>query len=295
MLGFFGGWWWVADLVTALRPQYAVVLIVAAVLLVVLGAPRLAGLVAVPALVNLVLIAPLWLGSPAPAAPGDALRVHFHNVHGGGDERFAAVVEELASSDADLVFLSEMSARWIELFSDADLPYRVIHPLQREDHRRVMALSRIPVEAVEPVPLDEAARSGGIAVDVRVGGRPLRLLGLHVQSPRSATAAAVRDTELAAVAAWAAAQDVPVVVIGDLNATSWSSAFRTLRRRTGLRDSQHGFGLQPTWMVGSGPLMVPIDHLLHSADLTVVERATGAALGSAHRSLEAVLAWRAEE
>lgn len=294
VLGFFGAWWWVFDVVSALRPQYAVVLTVATCLLVALGTRRLACGVAVTAVLNFVVIAPLWLASPAPPAKGDRLAVHFHNVHGGGDERFATVAEALSSSDADLVFLSEMSARWIELFRDADLPYRLVHPLRRQDHRRVMALSRIPVDAAEPVPLVHGGRSGGIAVDVTVEGRSLRLLAVHVQSPRSAETAAIRDAELSTVGDWVKTQGVPVAVIGDLNATGWSSAFRQLRRDTGLRDSQHGFGLQPTWMVGTGPLMVPIDHVLHDSAVTVVKRSTGAHLGSAHRSLQVVLAWRSD-
>jgi endonuclease/exonuclease/phosphatase (EEP) superfamily protein YafD len=54
----------------------------------------------------------------------------------------------------------------------------------------------------------------------------------------------------------------------------------------GLRNSQIGFGLQPTFPASSiGVLRVPIDHLLHSQDLRVRDRRLGPALGSDHFSL----------
>jgi endonuclease/exonuclease/phosphatase (EEP) superfamily protein YafD len=294
LLGFFGGWWWVFDLAAAFRVQYAVVLTLAAALLLVVRARRSALAIAVVAILNGVVVAPLWLGVPVPGAEGATLRVHFHNVHGGGDERFAEVARELASSDADVVFLSEVSARWIELFGGAELPYTIVHPLRVEDHRRLLALTRIPIDGVEAVPLVAGSRSGGIAVDLTLGGRPLRMLALHAQSPRDARSAALHDAEVTAVGEWVTAQDVPVAIVGDLNATAWSHPLRRLRRATGLRDSQHGFGLQPTWMEGAGPLMVPLDHVLHDAGVTVLDRSTGPALGSSHRSLQATLARPAE-
>jgi hypothetical protein len=51
--------------------------------------------------------------------------------------------------------------------------------------------------------------------------------------------------------------------------------FRELRRATGLRNGKHGFGLQPTYMDGTGPFMVPLDHLLHDQALTLTDRSTG--------------------
>jgi hypothetical protein len=80
-----------------------------------------------------------------------------------------------------------------------------------------------------------------------------------------------------------------VVVVGDLNITPWSHAFRSLER-AGLRNSQRGFGLQATWPAGYGPFMVPIDHALHSRDLTVTHREVGPAHGSSHRSVLVELA-----
>ena len=98
---------------------------------------------------------------------------------------------------------------------------------------------------------------------------------------------------LAEAGSWIAEQESTIVVVGDLNATPWSHAHRTLRNRAGLSDSQRGAGLQPTWLTGLGPLMIPIDHALHTPDLISGDRRTGPAAGSDHRPLVEEIAWAA--
>jgi endonuclease/exonuclease/phosphatase (EEP) superfamily protein YafD len=294
LAAFLGGWWWLLDVAAALRPQYAAWLAAAAVVLVLLGARRSGAGIAAIALVNVAVIAPLWLDAPAAADGHETVRIHFHNVHGGGDERFHAVTGALATEEADLVILSETHPDWIELFAATTLPHAVVHPTRADEHRRLLVLSQHPIDEIRAVPLVADSRAEAVAVDLTLDGRPLRVLGLHATAPRGRDQSAVRDTELAAVAGWVAEQTVPVVVVGDLNITPWSHPFRELRHATGLRNGKHGFGLQPTYIDGTGPLMVPLDHLLHDPALTLTDRSTGPALGSTHRSLHATVGWSAD-
>lgn len=102
------------------------------------------------------------------------------------------------------------------------------------------------------------------------------------------------DALLAWIADWAARQTDPVVVLGDLNATPWSHAFRSLVDEAGLVNSLRGRGLQPSCPAPLGLLGIPIDHLLHSPALATVERERGPAFGSDHRMLHVRLAWVGE-
>ena len=52
--------------------------------------------------------------------------------------------------------------------------------------------------------------------------------------------------------------------------------------RATMTNSMDGFGWQATYPAGGGPLMLPIDHLFHSDDLTTVARTIGPDLGSDH-------------
>ena len=71
--------------------------------------------------------------------------------------------------------------------------------------------------------------------------------------------------------------------VGDLNVTPWSWPFRNLLTKGETRNSQIGFGLQPTFAATSFAfLRVPIDHLLHSDALLIRDRRLGPSLGSDH-------------
>ena len=108
--------------------------------------------------------------------------------------------------------------------------------------------------------------------------------------PRRRKHGRARDAVLHASGHWSAAQTVPHFIIGDFNATPWSTAFRDMQSAGGLVNSQVGFGHSPTWPAGLG--MIPIDHLLHSDSLITVDRQIGKARGSDHKPLIVTLGRR---
>ena len=88
-----------------------------------------------------------------------------------------------------------------------------------------------------------------------------------------------------------AAETEPVIVIGDLNATPWSEGFRLLAGPADLANSQEGFGYAASWPARLPPFgRIPIDHALHSRDLTVTDRELGpGTAASDHRPLRVTL------
>jgi endonuclease/exonuclease/phosphatase (EEP) superfamily protein YafD len=82
-----------------------------------------------------------------------------------------------------------------------------------------------------------------------------------------------------------AQETMPVIVIGDFNATPWSYAFKDFSSETGLVNSQNGYGLDATWPSTFPVTLVPLDHMLHSDSLTTVTRKVGPDLGSDHLPL----------
>ncbi len=80
----------------------------------------------------------------------------------------------------------------------------------------------------------------------------------------------------------------PIVVLGDLNASMWSPAYRNLIRKTGLYNARQGYGIQPSlsqvqdWHSWKA---VAIDHCLHSRDVAVAHFQLGPFLGSDHLPL----------
>lgn len=291
VLGFFGDRHWTFDLASSPRPQYAAILGIASGLLVLMrrwwSALVITGFFAV----NAVIVAPLWLDAPAePAADSPAMRVLFHNVHGGDEERFEDVAEMIEAADVDLALFAGVPRWWVDEFAAAPGPYDYVFPPGRFEYRRVMAASRVPVDSAHYIDIDRS-RTPALVLDVPLGSRRVKMLATHTLSPRTPARAADRDAVLAMAAQWAREQTEPSVVVGDLNVTPWTEAFGALLRNGVLLDSRRGYGLQSTYPAGAGPFMIPIDHLLHSEELTVVGRTTGPPLGSGHRSIIVDLAW----
>jgi endonuclease/exonuclease/phosphatase (EEP) superfamily protein YafD len=131
-----------------------------------------------------------------------------------------------------------------------------------------------------------------IEADLRWNEEEVRLLALHTMQPAGLGVSEIRDRQLAEVTEWVASGNRPTIVVGDLNATPWSFAFKDLLEDGQLIDSERGFGLQGTWRAHwSAPFRLPIDHVLHTRDFVTVRRELGPVLGSDHLPLHVALRW----
>ena len=95
-----------------------------------------------------------------------------------------------------------------------------------------------------------------------------------------------RNQQLERVGAFMAQAPRPCILVGDLNATMWSDAYKRLVHQSGLLNTRAGFGLLPSFPMDKLPLLrFPIDHCLISPDLTVVNCRLAAPAGSDHAPL----------
>ena len=85
--------------------------------------------------------------------------------------------------------------------------------------------------------------------------------------------------------------DDPIIVMGDFNASVWSSHFQGFMKAANLHDTGHKRGFQATWHRSFFPIAIPIDHILHSAHFRCTNRTIGPGLGSDHRPVVADLAF----
>jgi len=284
LAAFFGEWVWWLDVLANFRAQYAVALAVLGVLIMMSKWRRIGYGVLAVAAINLLVVLPLYVGSPGPSEPtAPSLRVMSFNLLS-TNESFSDVVEYIKVTDPDLVFLYEASRPWEVALESAALGYEIIRP--RSDDLIFGTLVLVRGENVEGVSFGFAeAQPRAVEVTYRPEGWPekVSVLSTHALAPTDQRRAALRDAQMAFAGDWAASQEGAFIVVGDFNATPWSSPFRKLLAAAELRNSQIGFGLQPTFPSTSTFLMrVPIDHLVHSPALTVRDRQLGPALGSDH-------------
>ena len=284
LAAFFGEWLWWLDVLANFRAQYAIALVLLGVLLMMSKWRRIGYGVLAVAAINLLVVLPLYVGSPGdgdPAAP--TIRVMSFNLLS-TNESFAEVVEYIEGTDPDIVFLYEASRPWEVALEAASLDYEIIRP--RSDNLIFGTLVLVRGDEVEGVSFGYAeAQPRAVEVTYRPSGWPekVSVLSTHPLAPTEKHRASLRDAQLGFAGDWAADQQGAFFVVGDFNATPWSSPFRKLLASAELRNSQIGFGLQPSFPTTSVFVMrVPIDHLLHSPALLVRDRRLGPALGSDH-------------
>jgi endonuclease/exonuclease/phosphatase (EEP) superfamily protein YafD len=284
LAAFAGRWVWWLDVLANFRPQYVVSLVILGLIVLMSRWRRIGYGILTVAAINLVFVLPLYVGSPGVADPDlPSLRVMSFNLLS-TNASYSDVIEYIRTVDPDLVLLHEASRPWEVAIEAANLDYQVIRP--RSDSLIFGTLVMVRGEDVEAISYGFAeAQPRAVSIMYRPTGWPegVSVLSTHPLAPTEKDRAQLRDAQLDFAATWAADQEDGFIVVGDFNATPWSWPFRNLMARAPLRNSQLGFGVQPSFPTSSTFLMrVPIDHLLHSDTLSVVDRRLGPAMGSDH-------------
>ena len=283
LASFAGAWVWWLDVLANFRAQYVVILAVLG-LVVAASRWRRTGLVILGiALLNLLFVAPLFVGSPGePVTGAPGIRVMSFNLLS-TNESYSDVIEYIEATDPDLVLLHESSRPWEVAMESSGLDYEIIRGRSENLIFGTLVLAPHEVEAVSYGFAEGDGRAISLVFQPEGWPVPVQILSSHPLAPTSGERAALRDAQLSFAAGWAAEQEGAYAVVGDLNASPWSSPFRGLVSEGGLRNSQIGFGVQPSFSANTIlPFRIPIDHLLHSADLRIRDRRLGPALGSDH-------------
>ena len=283
LASFAGAWVWWLDVLANFRAQYVVVLAVLGLIIVSSRWRRTGVAILAVALVNAFFVAPLFVGSPGePVAGAPEVRMMSFNLLS-TNEHYNEVIEYIEANAPDIVLLHEASRPWEVAMESSGLDYQIVRG--RSDNL-IFGTLVLAAQSVDAASFGFAEGDGrAIALTYQPEGWPVpvKVLSSHPVAPTTGERAALRDAQLGFAAEWAGQQDGAYLVVGDLNASPWSSPFRSLASDGGLRNSQIGFGLQPTFSANTiFPLRVPIDHLLHSDDLRVRDRRLGPPMGSDH-------------
>lgn len=263
---------WLLDLAVHWQLLYASVLVLSALMLV--GLTRRIHWLALAVIAG----AP-WLtasSSAPPALPGTPATISVAEANIYYDNKDPQrVFQWIRAADVDVAVLLEVSPAFSEqLKSLSSHPNQ--HVIPRTDGFGIAIVSRLPFDRKEIKALD----FGEEVLQARLtkNGKSFALTAMHpvppLMAPKYQTA---RDAGIRRLTHEAAASGTPELVIGDLNATPWSSAFRDvagLRRTTALR---------PTWhSLFQGWMGIPIDHVLATRHWQVVEESRGPYIGSDH-------------
>ena len=280
ILGFLGRVWYRFEWMSHFRVQYVFGLLPFVVVFLIGKRWRTAIPPAACMLINIALIVPLYFGGDRTDANSETIRAASINVLT-SNRKSELVLDYISETKPDIVVLLEVNDRWMKAIEPLreDYPHQITEP--REDNFGIALFSRLPVEESE-IHRFEPARVPTIVAQLRHEEHPFTLIATHPVPPGNARCTCERDTQMESIARVANNIDTPLVLIGDLNTTSWSYCFRDFVKASGLRDSRKGFGVQASWPSFNPLLRIPLDHCLVSDAIVVHHREVGPFVGSDH-------------
>ena len=282
VVAFFGAKWWPLDLFANFRLQYLFCLLLAFVVLLVGKKWPWAAVAGVFALINFADILPAFVGRGGEAvSSSNRVTILLVNVLTSNKE-YERVRQLVRSEDPDIVALLEVSETWMNELSSVKDEYPHVVASPRSDNFGIALFSRIPFVESEIIEIGEAGLPTAFT-RLRLEDVALTIIATHPLPPTRRASARYRNRQLKELAHYLHAVGKPVIVMGDLNTTPYSPHFKKLLRESGLRDSRRGRGIQPTWQAQfPWVLRIPLDHVLHSPDITVLDRRLGPNIGSDH-------------
>jgi len=280
IFGFVGRTWWILDIFSHFRVQYAIMQAAGGLILLVGDQILAAGMAFSFMLINIAVIAPLYLPSSRNDSNKKVYRLLLANVLQSNNS--FGLIEALIKKDSpDFIVLVEPNQNWLDRLEDALIDYPYSCCRTREDSYGIALFSRMQLDHCDIRYFGDADVPSVVAKATLSGGT-ITFIGTHPPPPKGAVNSRLRNRQLFEMAKFIRSLPGAAIFCGDLNMSQWSAYFRSFLHESGLLDSCKGFGVQPTWPVGWAIMRVPIDHCFVSDGIRVFNRKIGPKIGSDH-------------
>ncbi|MGE0487929.1 MAG: endonuclease/exonuclease/phosphatase family protein [Vulcanimicrobiota bacterium] len=214
---------------------------------------------------------PFYFGGPPVEGPTRRLvLVNFLS----SNRNYDILKQFIEAENPDYLAVLEVREHLVPTLEGMGFPYGKI--LARPDNFGIALFSRH-----QPVSFEAPDYGAGVPSLLADFG-DFRLLATHPPPPINSTYQQMGDRHLTALAEWV--EGTPLILAGDLNATSWSPPLRRLEQ-AGLVNSRRGFGVLTTWPSHPLFLRIPIDQVLVSPTIGIADCRVGPDLGSDHLPL----------
>ncbi len=289
--GFFSQYGWWLDLASHFRLQYFAIQILCVILCLFQKRKKLLFVTALFALINFTLIVPYYFPETNPPTPfhkgglnnkitSAPIKILLINVNS-PNTNYRAVSDYIQKVSPDILALEEINERWIKELAPLLRSYPNFKEVSQENNFGLGIYSKIPFQdmSVKYFVVDNIPSIVGKFI---WEGQQVSLILSHPMPPGTAEHYLWHNTQLERIGLLKPFLEKNIILIGDLNATSWSHPFQKLLKDLNLKDSREGYGLQTTWPSFLPYVGITIDHCLISQDIFVMERTVGPNVGSDH-------------
>lgn len=293
VMSLFAKWHWITELFTHFAWQYFIGSVCFCVFFALLKKRKELAISVVLLVYNSFVVLPLFLPNQINTAPektGFSL-VQFNIFK--FNENLDDIVSWLSASDFDIVQLQEVNPQLADKLATIKniYPYQLLMP--QTDSFGTALISKKPFISAKNVPLADGFNHY-VKAEISLGNNvSLHLYGLHTIPPLGSENADIRNAQLSEVANAVKNDSATVkIMMGDFNLTPYSPYYTDILRNTNLQNSMKGYGVQNSWEsdLPFSFLRIPIDHILVSDNISVVERKIGGNFGSDHFSVITKLA-----
>jgi endonuclease/exonuclease/phosphatase (EEP) superfamily protein YafD len=280
-----GGLLWPLDLINHFQVQFAVALLLTAIVLFFIKSRRAAIACAILFLIPLGRIVPSHLPSPATTPGSPPVRVAAFNVFV-SNHRFQDTIDWVRKAEPDFIYFTETTEKWARALENL----RDDYPHSIEEGTGFAFYSKLPIRSHKIVHCSDiefpllVARVATPRGDVTV-------FAVHPLPPVKRHWSRALDETMEVLARELRNTTGPVIIAGDFNATRWSHKFTPLRSAE-LKDAADGKDPGPTWLRANPLISIPIDRILYRGEGLQCHRfEIGPELGSDHRPLIAEFGW----
>lgn len=198
--------------------------------------------------------------------------------------RYPDFLQQIQQYNADIIFLLETNADWERNMDSLKQshPHTMLIPLNNT--YGMLFYSRLPlVEGFIRFLVDDEVPSIEAVVQLR-SGQKIKIYGLHPKPPMPSESKTTdaKDKELMKVAEKANKEQLPVIVMGDLNDVAWSKVTELFRKTSHLLDPRRGRGFYSTFSAKNWLVRFPLDYIFCSTHFGLVHMCRCKSIGSDH-------------
>jgi len=265
---------------TSLTVQYFVILLLILLCFTIKKKYFWSVIALVFAIANIIEIIPLYLNQSIANSNSTTIKVFHSNLHITNKDT-ERLIEYLNQNDPDIVLLEEVTDTWKVTIEKLRNRYPYGKAIFRDDCFGISLLSKIPIDDIKFIDFGNAEVPSVIA-KFNYEKNNYTFIGTHLLPPTTPEYIRDRKRQVDKLSKYVYSQNRSIIIMGDLNMTSWSPLFKSLINTCKLVNTQLGYGIQPTWPIQVPPFWMPIDHCLVSNDLYVERRISGSNIGSDH-------------
>ncbi len=206
------------------------------------------------------------------------------------NHEFDKLKQLIKKENPELILIQEINPLWEKALQEwaTDYPHQMIK--SRRDNFGMALYSKYPFSknefiylTQEPIPY--------ILATIKKEDKEISLLGVHAMPPMGSRFFDLRNRQLNGINEIAKNQNENLIVLGDLNCTSFSPCFNYLTKGTTLKDTRLGKGLQTSWSAKMNAIQITLDHAFVSENVSVLDRKLGNDIGSDHYPVILELGW----